>query len=899
MQPTRSTAIKRFLDAKARPDLADLYDAEMECQVNVARDGGDRVGDYKGWRGCTWTDGVGKWYPIRIPKHASTEPEDNGHLPMTYSLEHHAQGIGLTGWNFKEKTSQFVAFDFDGIVGHSDKHTKKLDEQTLAEVQKTACAIPWVTVRKSSGGKGLHLYVFLNDIPTVNHHEHAALARAILGIMSAEAGFDFCSKVDICGGNMWIWHRKCIGNDGFELIKAGVTLDNVPPNWRDHVKVVKGTRKKNLPAFIENQPTDMEALFDEMTGQRPRCRLDKTHQQLIEWLRENDAQAWWDSDHHMLVTHTHHLHKAHDALNLIGVYDTMSKGTEAPNDHNCFLFPMRRGAWVVRRFSPGVNESDTWDQDGAGWTRCYLNRDPDLQTAARSLGAIENEKGGYVFRSAEIAEKAANLLGANISVPGWAGIRPAVLRQHKDGRLIFEIEHTQHDPSGDMRGWLQEKKVWKRIFQVQAKNNQQEVDAGIHDDMLRHVTTPKGDDAGWVVRVESRWACEPLAHIKPALKAMGYPAKEIEPIIGSNIFRPWTLVNEPFQPEYPGDRKWNRDAAQLAFLPSEEPGDFPSWRKVLAHIGSGLDDALVEPDNWWFKANDIKSGEDYLLLWIASMFQHPTKQLPYLFLYGSQNAGKSILHEALGLLMTRGVRRADNALRKGEKFNAELEGGILCVIEEAHFKNDRQAYNKIKDWVTSLMISIHRKNCTPYEVVNTGHYVHCANEHDAAPIFDGDSRITMVHVPALEPQNMIPKEQLMQLLRKEAPFFLEHILNLDLPPSNDRLNVPIIETSEKLALQRSNQDALQRFLEDMCYDVPGETIPFGTFWMHFQDWVDPTEADFWSKIRVSKKMPPHFPCGNPHGSSTRHIGNISFSETKSKGPRLKLAGIRLVPQREG
>ena len=58
--------------------------------------------------------------------------------------------------------------------------------------------IPWVTVRKSTGGNGIHLYVFLPDVPTANHTEHAALARAVLGQMSALVGFDFKAKVDAC-----------------------------------------------------------------------------------------------------------------------------------------------------------------------------------------------------------------------------------------------------------------------------------------------------------------------------------------------------------------------------------------------------------------------------------------------------------------------------------------------------------------------------------------------------------------------------------------------------------------------------------------------------------------------------------------------------------------------------
>ena len=50
---TRSEAIKSILKNSTVPDLASLYNLNMEVQVNVAQDGGERVaGEY---RGKTWT----------------------------------------------------------------------------------------------------------------------------------------------------------------------------------------------------------------------------------------------------------------------------------------------------------------------------------------------------------------------------------------------------------------------------------------------------------------------------------------------------------------------------------------------------------------------------------------------------------------------------------------------------------------------------------------------------------------------------------------------------------------------------------------------------------------------------------------------------------------------------
>ena len=1211
---TRTEGIAKMLRLKALPDLAALYTQAMECQVLVARDGGTREGDYQGWRGCTWTDGSSRWYPIRIPKDAGTEPVDNSLDPLTYDIVAHAEGIGMTGWDWKNRCSKWVAFDFDAITGHSDKHAKKLSDEEMSAVRKMAEDIEWVTTRRSASGRGLHLYVFLNDFPTANHHEHAALARSILSMMSALARFDFINKVDVCGGNMWVWHRKMTKeNRGFELLKQGTVLDSIPPNWKDHVKVVTGQRRKIAPMFIEEKNAD---LFDELTGQRPHIKLDDEHKKLLDWLRDNNCVAWWDTDHHMLVTHTIHLAEAHVALDLKGVFKTASKGDDKGNDHNClsgetevlteqgvrtlrelaktgsaslrvrtaygdewqtvevrsfgtqvtypvllgtgnhiratrdhrwvvdgkslaetkftseltqrtylplmplrlpdvdrigyahgfvfgdgwvrntrgkltsevalfgqdtdlcpllskfgtvgdqkygmhrrtvvrqlpvkwkelprnptreyalgfvlglisadgfvedqlqiscsdwadilevrklaifagfrcrpiqiiprntargyktsktesyklfmstynvnasmflradhkeklvvtksyttsakavlwdepreeevfcavvpdwhnftladgtitgncFVYPLRRGAWSVRRYTPGCAEDQTWTQDGVGWTYCYYNKEPDLATASRHLGAVENEKSGWVFQEAAIALKAARILGANIDdLPSPLMGRPTVLKQHKDGnRIVMELDHNPNDRADEMRGWLAEKGKWKRVVSIAYNPGISETDVGNYDDLMRHVVSESGEDAGWTIKADAGWHMEPLVHAKAALKANGTNAKDIDLVVGSSVCKPWVLCNRPFEPEYPGDRLWNRRSAQLRISPADTDGPFDHWRKILKHCGAGLNDALKF--NAWAQVNSINDGSEYLMLWIASLIQFPKEPLPYLFLYGpDQNSGKSIFHESMDLLISRGITRAGHALKAKGDFNAELENAVLCVIEEIDIAgaSPKEVYNKIKDWVTSPKISIHRKNYTPYDSPNTTHWIQVANDHESCPIFTGDTRITMAYVGKLDPLDLIPKKELMSRLRQEAPYFLRHVLSLELPPSNDRLNIPIIETEQKKQAGKANQTLLEKFISEKCYHVAGAAIPFKEFWEKFQDYLlDEQDKIFWSKIKTSKSLPPEYPSGTPHGCNNKHIGNISWTPFKPgdiPSPMLVLRGDALVPTKE-
>lgn len=1228
MQPTRTEAIKNFLKASTHPDLAEMYSYDMEVQVNVAQDGGTRVTkDYKGRQYQSYTDGVQTWKAMRIPYKANSEPEYSD-VAMSFDLSAHVEGIGMTGWDWVNRCSRWVAYDFDAIIGHSERHLAKLTPVELQAVRDAAFKIPWVTVRKSTSGSGLHLYVMLDGPETKNHNEHAAMARAILGKMAALTGFDFQSAVDICGGNMWVWHRKMRGTDGLELIKQGETLYEVPPNWQDHVKVVNGTRRKALPKEIES--TSQGDKFEEIAGQRPKIKFDAEHQRLIDWLEGSDSLWWWDKDHYMLVTHTYHLQEAHEELSLKGFYQTDSKGNNT-NEQNCFAFPINRGAWAVRRYTPGVQEHSSWSQDGAGWTRCYLNREPDLPTVCRAFGGIEDTDGSFEFLDAETAVRAAKYLGVHINIDIRMNSRKAILKQHKDGRLVVRIKHEKEDRGDKMQGWAVKKTDWQRIFSTRLA--QPEVaDVANHDDVIRKLVTQTEtrEDAGWMINAEDVWGSEPKEHIKLALGSKGCTAKEITGIMGSAILRPWKVVNKPFQPEYPGDREWNRNAAQLRFPPTQDTDSllYPTWTKILEHCGKGLDDAIK--NHPWCKANGILNGADYLKIWVASLFQDPYLHLPYLFFYGPEDSGKSSFHRSLKILLTKGYVRGDSALTNQAGFNGELDGAIICVVEETDLRKNKMANRRMKDWVEAPDFNCAYKGKTAFLAINTMHWIQCQpadtwiqtskgpkqirdlintdttvivhgqphktkgffktgerevfkvttkqgysfeataehpvlvvddgwvpvsrlqigdnlrlnahndlnwdghgsfddgyilgwlmgdgslrrrenridpvlyfygekdrgplmkcssilnkcnilkrndgsftlaglqlldlcreysfnrtvpedissdfycgflsaffdadgscisdashhrmtlyqsdkqtlqavqrmllrlgmtsslslvreagnaqapqgvvkskasyalnitnrinlrifskrigslvhdlerlfdarrasrdvpflakitsvitvgvknvydihvpsihcydgngfvlhncdNDFQACAVFSGDTRVTMCYVDAIDPLDMIPKKYLFPLLEKEAPDFLAEILSLEIPESNSRLNVPIVETKAKSAIQKLNQNSLEQFIDEMCTSTHGQMISVANFYNKFFNWLEPMDQDKWSKIKMNRALPPQFPKARRRKDGHHYIGNIWWQgqepDTQEKR-RLVINGDYLEP----
>ena len=177
------------------------------------------------------------------------------------------------------------------------------------------------------------------------------------------------------------------------------------------------------------------------------------------------------------------------------------------------------------------------------------------------------------------------------------------------------------------------------------------------------------------------------------------------------------------------------------------------------HIGEGLDDGVRT--NGWCRANgEHGSG----LPEVLDRFPVPGSRRSTCRTCSStsrdQNTGKSILGEALERVIVNGVMRAKQAIMSQGGFNGELESMVLCTVEEGDLKGVKGAYEKIKEWVNSPTILIHPKGVQPYQAINTTHWIQTSNDPEGCPIDPKDSRITMVQVNPLDPEKIVPKEEM-------------------------------------------------------------------------------------------------------------------------------------------
>lgn len=876
----RTEVIRQFLHSNAVRDLAALYSPDMECQVNVGQDGGERVeGDYAGHHWVGWTNGDETWKSFRIPWRANSDPEYID-KPLRWSTKH-IEAVGMTGWDWKARASRWVGYDFDACIGH----VQGLSASELDDIRDRVSKVDWVTVRKSKGGLGLHLYVMLDPpVPTENHTVHAALARALLSELSGLVGVNLASSVDKLGGNLWVWHRETKPG-GFTLVKAGKTLDRVPENWRDHVGVVEGKHHR------VKAPADQGDDFEDLVSRMKHTMLDEQHMLLIDYLRTQQCYTSWDSDRNMLVTHTQALLKAHKHLKLKGIFYTLSEGKGGSADKNCFMFPIRDGAWVVRRFGLNAKEHAAWQKDANGWTRCVYNHPAELASCCAAHEGIEDEKGAFCFKSALKAFGCLRDLGAPaVELPEHLRNRPSsiALVKNQPGKILIRI--NREDADDPPNGWLQSLRpkgaYWQKVLAIETLREEPEPP----DETTRHVVSSE-QDAGWFVKSRGGWMWEPKANVTTVMKSMGFSSQEVDKLLGLAILNPWTMTTMPFKDEYPGSRKWNRNAAQFAFSPKEGP--HPTWDLLLSHCFRNLTSAVLE--NEWCKRYGIVKGEDYGRCWTAAMFQEPHRPLPYLFFVGPQKSGKSTFHEALRKLFAdpmKGVARANQALKSRDTFNGELAAAILAVVEELNLGKNDEAYNRIKDWVTGETIPIHFKGKTIYEIPNCLHFIHCANAADACPVQVGDTRIVMIYVDP--PETEIPKHKLMERIVEEAPHFLYTILHLELPPTNERLRLPVVETALKEDQAMANRDELTCFLQDVCHPVEGWAVQISKFYEAFFTWLPLDRHQYWNQRLIKRKLPIGNPTGRYTGEGQIHIGNISlWKPSEMDGDRVVTPGKRL------
>ena len=244
--------------------------------------------------------------------------------------------------------------------------------------------------------------------------------------------------------------------------------------------------------------------FEMLASSRRLVPLDDKHRAIIEALTRSGFTAVWVPDYHLLQTHTKALASLLEdpTLEIKGIFRTISPGKH-PETANCFCFPLDKGAWRVYRFSPGVPEAETWNQDPGGWTNCYFNKPTSLSLASKLSGGQEApDNKGFAFSGTGKAKEALELLGQPTTFPDGLQEREVWLKPQKDGRVAVTIKKEKGDATPE--GWLSGRGCFQRLLDAKIEIRTQTEDQGLeYDGLVRTIITPNDKAAGWLIKTET------------------------------------------------------------------------------------------------------------------------------------------------------------------------------------------------------------------------------------------------------------------------------------------------------------------------------------------------------------------------------------------------------------
>jgi hypothetical protein len=350
----------------------------------------------------------------------------------------------------------------------------------------------------------------------------------------------------------------------------------------------------------------------------------------------------------------------------------------------------------------------------------------------------------------------------------------------------------KQDADAHFTDWTPSGKTWQRSFAVPPIADAFEEADVVHASVAVRAVSTDTESAKWCVQTDGIWTGTSASEVRNVVIAQGCNAPAV--VMGRMRQQPHWLVFEPFQDEYLPGRRWNRDAPRLACRPADEPSETPTWDAVFNHIGSGMDDDVANDEVC--KSRGITTGGQYLRLWTKLLIEKPEQRTPYLALSSRQNnTGKTSLGASVRYLINPGVAEI-NEEALVDKFTGELEGKVLCLIEELDLRDQRKkAYTMLKRILTSKTLTIRKMRTDAYNVPNFTHFIHTANDANFVPVETEDMRIVMISVSPI--QHFIESIEFENGIQREAPSMLRKLLDMPLSEPYGRFWLPVVQTSLK------------------------------------------------------------------------------------------------------
>ena len=193
---------------------------------------------------------------------------------------------------------------------------------------------------------------------------------------------------------------------------------------------------------------------------------------------------------------------------------------------------------------------------------------------------------------------------------------------------------------------------------------------------------------------------------------------------------------------------WNKDPAKQTYKNIGVFAHDVQCPDGILNLWTGYDaERLPESDaDPSLMINHIQSlfgaDADFLLDWMANMFQYPSSQSILIILQGEEGCGKSVIIDFLARIMGRNlsIEIQDVKEQLFGKFNGHLSNKVLLNINETDRREMMPFVEKLKTLITSETINIQDKGKKAYTEDNHFHLVMTVNPENPISIKEGSRR---------------------------------------------------------------------------------------------------------------------------------------------------------------
>lgn len=278
---------------------------------------------------------------------------------------------------------------------------------------------------------------------------------------------------------------------------------------------------------------------------------------------------------------------------------------------------------------------------------------------------------------------------------------------------------------------------------------------------------------------------------------------------------------------------------------------------------------------------------EYIMKWIANIFQNPAKKnnIAVIFKSTEEGMGKNIFFELLQTMIGDFAQMIDKPERDAfGSFNGLMEDKILVLFDEFAGKLGFRYDNEIKSLITGTTIDITKKGCNSKKKNNYTKFIFNTNNDFPVKISADDRRFLICD----SSNQAIPSKEYFEKFCKiksdkaVLKAFYDELMDIDLTSIDWIRDRPFTESYNDIKMV--SMDIELRFLLDYIENKIGIVdIPIKDFYDKFTDFTLREGVEFrTSNVKFGIKMKNYKICGvNDKRTNTSRLYSLNICEIKS------------------